>query len=337
MAKRGKRLEDLAEIAGVSVATVSRALNDHPGINTETKRRIWKIARDENYAFRPSMPALISGAQATIAIVIPTPQGRHGRISDPFFQELIGGVVEAARASGGDILVSHLAPNSFDDLIGFMSASRANGVIFLGQSFLHDRFNRLAEQESRFLVWGGELPGQKYCAIGSDNVRGGERATAHLLRLGRTRIAFFGDTEAPESRQRHEGYLRAHEKAGIAPVAALLQPTRFEIESAEAAVDKLLSSGTEFDGIAAASDLIAIGAIRALVRSGRRVPEDVSVVGYDNVYMSAYSRPALTTISQDMAKAGRLMVSKLLDAPASGKLESERLPTELIVRESCGA
>lgn len=337
MGKRGTKLEDLARLAGVSVATVSRALNDNPAINSETKRRIWKIARDQNYAFRPSMPALVTGAQATIAIVIPPPQGRHGRISDPFFQELIGGVIEAARDNNSDILVSHLAPNNYADLSSFMASSRANGVIFLGQSMLHERFNRLADDDKRFVVWGGQLPGQTYCSVGSDNLKGGERATAHLLRLGRSRIAFLGDLEAPESLQRHEGYRSAYTSAGLEAPPELTQKTRFEAESAEASIDRLLSQGIAFDGVFAANDIIAIGAIHALNRAGLNVPGDVSVVGYDNVAIAGFSRPSLTTISQDMEKAGRLLVSKLMQSEQSGYLESERLPTELIVRESCGA
>ena len=106
------RLEDLAAIAGVSIATVSRALNNSPAVNDETKRRVWKIAREQNYHFRPSMPALLSGAAATIAIVVPTPSGRPTLISDPFVQELIGGIGEAARDSGCDVVISHLSPKS---------------------------------------------------------------------------------------------------------------------------------------------------------------------------------------------------------------------------------
>jgi DNA-binding LacI/PurR family transcriptional regulator len=98
----------------------------------------------------------------------------------------------------------------------------------------------------------------------------------------------------------------------------------------------MLTRRLDVDGIFAASDLIAVGAIRAIKRSGRRVPQDVSVVGYDNIRLARYNSPPLTTISQDMAKAGRLMVSKLLNASDVQAIHSERLPTELIVRESCG-
>ena len=329
------RLEDLASIAGVSIATVSRALNNSPAVNDETKRRVWKIAREHNYHFRPSMPALLSGASATIAVVIPTPTARQSRVSDPFFQELIGGIAEAARSSDCDLLISHLAPESQDDLDSLMTANRADGVIFFGQTLLHERFNRLAETENRFIVWGAELPGQKYCSVGSDNIRGGTRAVSHLLNLGRRRIAFLGDMAAPEVQQRYQGYVEAHRRAGMEVDPALAVPAQFEISFAEAAVDSLLGRGLAFDGIFAAGDLIALGAIRSLLKANRNVPEDVAVVGYDNIQLSAYTRPSLTTVSQDMGQAGRLMVSKLLSAGETGTLRSERLPTELIVRESC--
>lgn len=330
------RLEDLASIAGVSIATVSRALNNSPAVNEETKRRVWKIAREQNYHFRPTMPALLSDATSTIAVVIPTPQARQTQVSDPFFQELIGGIAEAARAAGCDILISHLAPKSQDDLAALMTANRADGVIFLGQSQLHDRFNRLAETESRFIVWGAELPGQKYCSVGSDNLRGGARATSHLLNLGRRRIAFLGDTSAPEVQQRFEGYVEAHRRAGLPVDPSLAVPAQFEISFAESAVDGLIARSLDFDGIFAASDLIALGAVRSLLKAHRRVPDDVAVIGYDNIQLSAYSHPSLTTISQDMNKAGRLLLSKLLSAREGSAMRSERLPTELIVRESCG-
>lgn len=337
MSKRHATLEDLAAIAGVSIATVSRALNDHPAVREETKRRIWQIAREHQYSFRPHMPAILSGNSATIALVIPSPQGRDDHINDPFFMELIGGIGEAARESGCDLLISHITPRNFDDLSRLMESSRADGLIFLGQSFLHERFNRLAQTEKRFIVWGAELPGQRYCSVGSDNVKGGRRATAHLARLGRKRIAFFGDTEASEAYQRYTGYLEALNEAKLKRDDGLALPVHFEIESAEAAVDMLLQKGVAFDGVVAASDLIALGAIRGLLRRGRDVPGDVSVIGYDDILLARYSRPALSTISQDMAKAGRLLVSKLLSASGGREVASERLPTELIVRESCGA
>lgn len=337
MSKRSTRLEDLARLADVSIATVSRALNDSPAVNAETKQRIWRIAREHNYAFRPHMPTLLTGSSGTIAVVITSPQGSHGSLADPFFLELIGGIGAAASDVDCDILISHIAPKNYEDISSIIASNRGEGVIFLGQSFLHDRFNRLAETHKGFVVWGAELPGQRYCSIGSDNVRGGRRAAAHLARLGRKRIAFFGDTEAPEAMQRYKGYLSALEEAGIDFDPALVAPAHFEIESAENTVERFFSESKSFDAIFCASDLIAVGAVRGLMRRGIRVPEDVSVVGYDDIQLARYTHPALTTISQDMAKAGRLLVSRLLSSADGADISSERLPTELIVRESCGA
>ena len=336
MPRRHTRLADIAALAGVSVSTASRALNDSPAINPRTKQLIWTLAREHDYPFRRYMPAGPIGATGTIALVVPRPQGREGQLSDPFFLELFAGVGDAARERGCDILLSHFVPTSYDDLSAAMTTSRADGVIFFGQSSLHQALNRLAETDGRFAVWGAELPDQTYCSVGSDNLMGGRRATLHLARLGRERIVFLGDTEASEVSLRVRGYLEALRDAGLPVDRTLMVPAHFTLESAAAAVGALLTRGVAFDGVVAASDVIALGAIRALQQAGRSVPDDVSVVGYDDISFARFSRPALTTISQDAGRAGRLLVSKLLDGTGE-EMRSERMPTELIVRDSCGA
>ena len=327
-------LEDLAKLAGVSVSTVSRALNDHPLISTRTKQKIWALARDHDYVFRQSMPTSPIGAEGSIVIVTPYFHGRPLPLSHPFFLELLANIGEAARARDCDFTVSHVAPSTYEDLVHATTTSRANGVIFLGQSAMHQELNRLSETNARFVVWGAKLPGQKYRSIGSDNQLGGTRATAHLARLGRKRIAFIGGTD-PEAMQRRRGYEAALKQAGLELDPELICDVEFELESAEAAVSGLLKRNVKFDGVVGASDLIALGAIRALVRFGRSVPKDVSVVGYDDMLLSRLSSPALTTVRQDTREAGRLLVGSILDSTAYAAFD--RLPTELIVRESCGA
>ena len=339
---RKVRLADLAGEAGVSVATVSRALSDHPAVARDTKRRVWELARARGYATRLPGPDAAGAATATLSVITPKPQGREGWLLDPFFQELLGGIGEAARAQGADLVVSHADPQNFDDLSRLLDGrlrdgSRSDGVIILGQSFLHERLNRLVGHPTKFVVWGGQLPGQLYASVGSDNARGGEMATAHLARLGRKRIAFFGDTAAPEMAQRHSGYRRALARFGLEADPELVFPAHFEIASATNSMHALIRRGTAFDAVMCSSDLIAIGAIRALQEAGRSVPGDVSVVGYDDIHLARHIQPPLTTVRQDLALAGRLMVLKLLDADTPGDIRSERLPTELIQRESCGA
>jgi len=327
-------LEKLARLAKVSVSTVSRALNDHPSISSSTKKQLWALARKHGYEFRRHMPASPIGAEGAITIVTPRVRGRPLPLSHPFFLELLASIGEAARDRGCDFTVSHLTPANYEDLVHATTTGRANGVIFLGQGTLHEEFNRLARTESRFVVWGAQIPGQKYCTVGTDNMLGGKRATQHLLKLGRKRILFLGGSD-PEATQRYRGYAEALQEAGIAIDDVLIGRVEFEAESAEAAVDALVRRKVRFDGIVAASDLIALGAIRALHRSSMSVPQDVSVVGYDNNLLSRLSTPTLSTVQQDIPKAGRMLVSKLLEW--TGDTRPEMLSTELIIRESCGA
>jgi DNA-binding LacI/PurR family transcriptional regulator len=327
-------LEKLAKLAKVSVSTVSRALNDHPSISPSTKKQLWALARKHGYEFRRHMPASPIGAEGAITVVTPRVRGRPLPLSHPFFLELLASIGEAARDRGCDFTVSHLTPANYEDLVHATTTGRANGVIFLGQGALHDEFNRLAETDSRFVVWGAQIPGQKYCTIGTDNMLGGKRATQHLLKLGRKRILFLGGSD-PEATQRYRGYTEALQEAGLKIDDALIGRVEFEAESAESAVDLLLQRKTPFDGIVAASDLIALGGIRALHRAGLVVPRDVSVVGYDNNLLSRLSTPTLSTVQQDIPKAGRMLVSKLLEW--TGDARPEMLSTELIIRESCGA
>lgn len=326
-------LEDLAKLAGVSIATVSRALNDHPLISTRTKQRIWTLARDHDYPFRRYMPAGPVSAEGSIVIVTPFMHGRALPLSHPFFLELLASIGEAARARDCDFTVSHTAPATYEDVVASTTLNRASGVIFLGQSMLHEAFNKLAETNARFVVWGAKMKGQKYCSIGSDNLLGGRRATLHLARLGRKSMLFLGGSD-PEAMQRRRGHLEALAESGLAANPDLMVPVDFQLESAEAAVGRLLRRKVHFDGIVASSDLIALGAIRALRRADLSVPNDVSVVGYDDMLLARLSTPTLSTIRQDTLEAGRQLVSRILD-PVSDNV-TERLPTDLIVRESCG-
>lgn len=328
-------LLDLAKLAGVSVSTVSRSLKGHKSISGATKRRILAIAREQGY------PTVLSSEAEeeeifddSISIVTPRVHGFPLPLSHPFFLEMIASIGEAARERGCDFSVSHTVPASFEDLLTAVRRHRVRGAIILGQGSLHQALNQLVACDARFVVWGAQITGQTYCTVGSDNFQGGRRAAFHLIRLGRNRIAFLGGSDAESSRRR-AGYLSALNENGIEPDPTLIARVEFELENAEAAIDGFLRRRVEFDAVVAASDLIALGAIRALRRSGISVPADVSVVGYDDMLLGRLSTPTLSTIRQDTHKAGRILVSKILDLSVDN--HPEILPTDLIVRESCGA
>ena len=335
MAGGSVTLSDLARMAGVSIATVSRALNDHTSVRWDTKEQIWALAKKHRYPLEKRRSANSLGAIGCITLVLPIPQGRDTMLDDPFLLELVAGIGDAARERHCDLHLSHVLARSDTDIFRMMASDRSDGVIFLGQSSLHDAFNELANKESRFAVWGAQMPNQKYCSVGSSNEAGGRRATSHLLRIGRNRIIFLGDSEAPEVVQRLQGYREAMVKFALDLDPCLQVPAHFTVESGEAAIDALISRNIHFDGVVAASDLIAIGAIRSLENHGISVPDDVSVIGYDDIPIARYNRPALSTITQDTRRAGRALISKILDR-GEGRMRAERLPTDLMVRQSCG-
>ncbi len=339
MARKKFRLEDVAKKAGVSVATVSRALNDSPLVSARTRDHIHEVLRQAGFS-RPRR-AEVARPVRTISVVVPPPQGRDTRISDPFLLDLLGGIADALREQQCDMLLSHIMPDGPEAIETLVAPGRSDGLIFVGQSNMHAVLNSMARRSVRgqlpFVVWGAELDDQAYCTIGSDNFRGGEVATSHLIRLGRKRIAFLGDVESWEVTLRYRGYKAALEKAGMTVDPALVHPTQFFVDSAMETVEALLAQGAVLDGIVAASDLIAMGALRSLATNGVSVPRDVSVVGYDDTHTSSFISPSLTTIRQDVALGGRMLVAKLMRRIRGEDVRSEMLATELIVRESCGA
>ncbi len=330
------KMQDIAKLAGVSTATVSRALSGNPLVGEGTRRKVFDLAREKGYFIRPHMLSSFETHAEKINIVVPLPQARQGWMSDPFFLELLGAIGQAAQNNKCSFVVSHIVPHHMDDLLQLVNDSSCVGTVFLGQSDLHERLNQLASF-NRFIVWGADVEQQRYCSVGTDNVMGGRRATRHLLRLGRKHIAFLGDIEAPEIRQRFLGYKEALAEQNIEFDKSLVFPFPFEVEGAESVVKSSFVGRDDIDGVFAASDTIAIGVIRGLKALGRDVPEDLSVVGYDDIYMARYNSPALTTIRQDFETAGRLIVSKLLHQAEDRMMISERLATNVIIRESCGA
>ena len=330
-ATRPVTLKQIALQAGVSVSTVSRALAGHPAISEQTRELVLKLAKESNYDITRRQ----GGDQAQITVVMAVP-ANSTQMAEPFQLRLLGGIGSAMRERHIDFSISHRVPRNAESLAELMAAHPSNGFIFLGQSQYHDALNKFRRQGRALAVWGAHLQDQAYCSIGTDNVFGGQRATNHLLRLGRRRIAFLGACDVVEIDQRLEGYKAALSSHGVPLDTSLIQHSKLVYDSGFEAVNDLLDRGVKFDGIVSASDMLAIGAMRALSMRGIKVPADVSVVGYDDIDVASFSSPALTTIRQDVLKAGHLLVTKLMRQLSGHNSPSERLQTELIVRGSCG-
>ena len=327
-------MEDIAQLAGVSTATVSRALNRSSLVNPETRERIENLARSLKYSVNVGASNLRLQRNRTVAVVLPFDSITRQHVSDPFFVSMLGSLADALTARGYDMLLSRIDAERLD-LAGDLAASgRAIGVILIGQWHHHDQINELAARHSPIVVWGAHLPQQLYCTVGCDNIAGGMLATEHLIANGHRRIAFFGDVELPEVGHRFEGYERALANHNIAAVADLIHHTPFVEGGAQRTVTKLLDKKTRFDAIFATSDMLAMEAISALRDRGLHVPNDVAVVGYDDIVLARFCHPALTTIRQPLSDGAEAMVDALLKIVDGQRPKAQILPTELIVRES---
>jgi len=341
MAEHNPTSRDIADAAGVSQATVSRALRNSPLVRKETRDRIHRIARELNYIVNRNAAGLRTRQSSTLALLL-FDEGKKAEAEiNPFFLSMIGSITQAASNLGYDLLVSsqHLEN---DWHLEYKVSNRADGLILLGYGdyvAYREKLAALAEARTNFIIWGPIVDDRPGNSLGCDNESGAFQATEHLARLGRKRIAFLGSTSEanPELRARHRGYLRALHQSELPAIDSLhIQVDNSEQLGFEAA-GELIRRGETFDAIMAATDQIAIGAMRALAVNGMRIPEDVSIVGFDDLPVASYVSPALTTMRQNTRIAGQLLVDKLVHLIDGDEVESQLIAPRLIVRESCGA
>jgi DNA-binding LacI/PurR family transcriptional regulator len=330
---------EIAQLAQVSQATVSRALRDSPLVRPETRARIQEIARELHYRTDRSAAGLRTRRSRTLALLLFEESPDEAQIN-PFFLSMIGHIARAAARRSFDLLMS-FQQLSQDWHTDYELSNRADGMILLGYGdYLKyaERLQHLADSESHFVIWGPVvegLPGHSVCC---DNARGARLATEHLLRLGRRRVAFVGGATAgsPEFQLRHRGFVDVLQEAGLGPLPELQSEAQsLEAEGYRSCI-ALLESGVEFDAVFAASDLIAMGVIHALQDRGRQVPQDVAVVGFDDIVSAADFNPPLTTVRQDTRRAGELLVENLIRLIDGRAVESTLIAPELVVRASCG-
>jgi DNA-binding LacI/PurR family transcriptional regulator len=332
---------DIAYRAGVSQSTVSRALRNSPLVNEETRLKVQAIARELNYKVDKNARNLRSQKTRTIALLLCEDPGTGDSLINPFFLSMLGSITRATGDRGYDLLIS-FQQFSEDWHADYEDANRADGIIFLGYGdyvTYVEKLLHLTEVGAHFITWGPVLPGQPGFSIGCDNFNSACKATKHLLSLGRRNIAFLGDISehSPEFSARYKGYCKALKAAGI-DVNPELQVTAETSEDAGYRATKTLQTRNQpFDAVFGASDLIAIGAFKALEEAGLVIPDDVAVIGFDDIPMASYTHPPLTTVQQNTQLAGEMLVENLLKLVDGEVIESQLLPAELMVRGSCGA
>lgn len=326
------RLADLARAAGISTSTVSRALAGNPVVSAATRERVHTLAREQNFQLNQAARNLRLKRTRAIAVVLPLGHEVKQHLSDPFFLTMLGQLADGLTERGYDLLLSRVIPTDRDWLAQLAGSGRVDGVIVIGQSDQAATLDAVAVHFPPLVVWGAQGPGQIHCSVGSDNRRGGSLAAEHLLGLGHRRLAFFGPSALPEIAQRLHGVadaVRAKPGAKVTSVSVSL--------TADAAFDSIaryLDDTAVPDAIVCASDTVAMMAIRALAERGLRVPDNVSVTGFDDVPLAAHTTPPLTTVRQDMTRGAALLVELLMRKLAGEAVDSVVLPPMLVERAS---
>lgn len=337
--KETRTIADIARLANVSPSTVSRALSDSPLISADTRARIQALAREHNFSVHAGAQGLrLQRTQTLAAIVsINRPSGRS--LTDPFLLELLGEIATAAAEREYDLLLSEIHTDSPNWNSRVLRSGRADGVILIPRLSERLRLSgALQAAGAPFVVWGPTVQGQSYCSVGSDDYQGGLMMTEHLIRLGRQRIALLGsDPECLEIQQRVDGYTAALAAAGRQIDARYMVKSISTSQAGYEAMRRLLVQAPHLDAVVVMSDVMALGALEALRTAGRSVPDDIAVVGYDDISLAAYCSPPLTTVRQNVPAAGGLLVGRLLATVEGRPAPPVTLPVELVIRRSCGA
>ena len=317
-------MADLAQLAGVSAITVSRALRDSPLVNPETRERVHALAKQHGYTFNANARNLRLRRSMTVAVVVEMRPSAERQMSGPYPLDLLGGITQELTSTGYSVLLTLLqsAPPP--------GVQAADGVILLGQGAYEDAMHTVQRWGRPLVVWGAVSRHESEVVVGSDNRRGGVLAAERFMALGRRRPVFLGDRAHGEFDERLQGFSEALARQGLQPIVPAMDG--LTVRSGAEAVGALLDAGTPFDALFSASDLLAIGAIRALVEHGRRVPEDVSVIGYDDSPLGASYLPPLSSIHQNFSDAGVLLARKILALIEGRTASSEVLPTHLVLR-----
>ena len=325
----GITIYDIAKEADVSIATVSRAFNNSPRVSSETRERIFAIAKEMGYQPHASARSLAKRQSNLISAIIPM-------LTSYFFLEVLQGVQDRITESDYDLLV-YSAPRmeEVDKMLeNALSKGRSAGALLFSSPLNEQRLERLKQYGNPVVLV--DLYHDEFDSVSIDNEQGGYLAASHLLERGCRRVGLLSaDPESVPSRERVDGYRRAHQEWGIEPDEKLNVSTTdpqfhgFTEEAGYAAMARLLDSHSDMDAVFAVSDIQALGARRAIEDRGMNVPADIALVGFDDIMISRYVE--LTTLRQPMYEMGKMAIDILLkriqdgDVPVSHTIFSPSL------------
>jgi LacI family transcriptional regulator len=332
---------DVANLAGVSRTTVSLVLNDVAGVNIreETRQRVLKAAKDLKYVPDAAAQALASRRSKIIGLILT--RDPHHFATDAYLSQILNSLVTSVRESGMRLLLDIIeGEHDRDSYSQLVHSKHIDGIIFSGPRF-NDEALQLLEEENFPTVLMGQLPGSDFCTVDVDNFLAAKKAVNHLIKLGHKKIACItnADMTYTAAVDRFKGYREALDKAGISFEPALLGFGDFDLESGYEQMKRMLEKVPIPSAVFVASDVVAFGAMAAIRENGFSIPNDIAVVGFDNVPLARFIDPYLTTIhlpAAELAQCAFEILSKLIRNEPIDKRQV-LLDTHLIIRESCGA
>lgn len=330
-------LEEIAKQAGVSRSTVSRVLNDQHNVDPETRARVLEIIQSVDYHPNIAARGLAAGKSRILGLVIP--MAVSSLFADPYFPLLIQGISSTCNARDYSVMLWLAEPEYERRTIRqILQGGLIDGVI-VASATLHDPLiDGLLRRGLPFVLVGRYPADARVSYVDVDNRNSSREAVAYLLRLGYKRIATIaGPKDMVAGADRIQGYLAALREKGIAPEPGLMVESDFTEEGGYQAMHRLMAVAPE--AVFAASDAMAVGAMRALRDAGKRVPDDMAIVGFDDLPIAARSDPPLTTVRQPIPRAGAVATETLIDLIGHPDSKPRRilLPTELVIRSSCGS
>src|SRR6201991_2656385 len=336
-------IKELARVSGVSVGTVSRALNGYADVRPETRERIARLARELDYTPAAAARSLVTQRSHVIGVFMETGEG-HPDLQHPLFNDVLGGLKQRVGSDVYDLLLfaSERPGNGYGPHTYLKRARHhsVDGVALIGLAPDDPEVRRLVRAEIACVGIDMDIEGERTEVVQSDNVAGARAAVDHLHSLGHRRIATItGMLESRPGADRLRGYRAAVQAAGLGYRDEYVSYGDFYAESGREAAARLLALPEPPTAIFAASDLMAIGAVRAAAEAGLKVPEDLSVVGFDDIQLAPHVNPPLTTLRQDKlglgAAAGDALVARIAGDPDRPALRT--LPVDLVVRRSTAA
>lgn len=328
-------LSDLARLAGVSTSTASRALNNNPVIKQATRDKVQALAKEHNFSVNAAASRLRTQRTNVVAVILNLTEHTEQSINDPFLLKVVADLNQALNTRGYELLLS----NSFmatDDWAGyFISSQRADGLIVIGQGKDDQNLKAASNAGVPLVVWGDPHSEADYPIVGSDNRAGARQATRHLIECGHKKLIFLGDPEHAEMKERYQGFAEALSEAGVENTEDNVLAIDITSQAAHQKVsEQILSGGLSFDGIFASSDMVALGAMKALKERYIVIPSEVAIVGFDDIPMAELLHPSLTTIRQNTREAATIMVDKLIEQLNGQTTVSQSVGTELVIRHS---